>query len=42
VGMIETNKREDDHKVLDVFQKGYALVDRVIRPAKVRIGEYKA
>lgn len=41
VGMVETNNMEDDHKVLDVFQKGYMLVDRVIRPAKVRIGEYK-
>jgi len=41
VGMIETDKTEDDHKVLEVFQKGYMLVDRVIRPAKVRIGEFK-
>jgi len=42
VGMLPTNKKEDDHKVLEVFQKGYKLGGRVIRPAKVRIGEYKA
>jgi molecular chaperone GrpE len=42
VGMVETNKEEEDHKVLDVFQKGYLLGDKVLRPAKVRIGEYKA
>jgi molecular chaperone GrpE len=42
LGMIPTDKMEDDHKVLEVFQKGYMLIDRVIRPAKVRIGEYKS
>lgn len=41
VGSVETANKEDDHKVLDVFQKGYMLIDRVLRPAKVRIGEYK-
>lgn len=42
VGMIETDKQEDDHKVLEVFQRGYLLGAKVLRPAKVRIGEYKA
>jgi molecular chaperone GrpE len=42
LGMVETDKEEDDHKVLEVFQKGYMLIDRVLRPAKVRVGEYKA
>jgi molecular chaperone GrpE len=41
VGSIETDKKEDDHKILEVFQKGYLLDDRVLRPAKVRIGDYK-
>jgi molecular chaperone GrpE len=41
VGMIETENMDDDHKVLEVFQKGYLLNDRVLRPAKVRIGEFK-
>lgn len=42
VGMIDTDKKEDDHKILEVFQKGYMLGEKVIRPAKVRIGEYKS
>lgn len=41
IAMVETNKKEEDHKVLEVFQKGYTLSDKVIRPAKVKIGEYK-
>ena len=41
VGMIETSNKDDDHKVLEVFQKGYGLDSKVIRPAKVRIGEFK-
>ncbi len=41
VGMIDTANKEDDHKILEVFQKGYMLGDKIIRPAKVRIGEYK-
>jgi molecular chaperone GrpE len=42
LGSIETENKEDDHKVLEVFQKGYLLEDRILRPAKVRIGDYKA
>ncbi len=41
VGSIETDRKEDDHKILEVFQRGYLLDDRVLRPAKVRIGDYK-
>lgn len=40
VGNIETDKTEDDHKVLEVVQKGYILSGKIIRPAKVRVGEY--
>jgi molecular chaperone GrpE len=39
LGMIQTDNKEDDHKVLEVLQKGYLLGGKVIRPAKVRIGE---
>ncbi len=42
IGMKETHNKEEDHKVLEVLQKGYALAGRVIRPAKVRVGEFKA
>ena len=42
VGMIETKNKDEDHTVLEVFQKGYSLGGKVIRPAKVRIGEFVA
>lgn len=41
IAMVTTDRKEEDHRVLEVFQKGYVLSDRVIRPAKVKIGEYK-
>src|SRR3989344_8657680 len=41
IGIIETDKKEDDHKILEVMQKGYILSGKIIRPAKVRIGELK-
>ncbi len=41
ISMVPTEKEDEDHKVLEVLQKGYILSGKVIRPAKVRIGEYK-
>ncbi len=41
VGMVETDKKENDHTIVDVFQKGYSLEGKVIIPAKVRVGEYR-
>ncbi|MEK7227681.1 MAG: nucleotide exchange factor GrpE [Patescibacteria group bacterium] len=41
IGVIKTDKKEEDHKVLEVVQKGYILSGKIIRPAKVKIGEYK-
>lgn len=40
VGMVDTENPAEDHHVLAVFQKGYKLHDRIIRPAKVRVGRY--
>src|SRR3989338_193411 len=40
LGMIPTHKHGEDHKVLEVLQKGYKLNGRVIRPAKVKVGEF--
>lgn len=37
---IPTKDKEKDHKVLDVIQKGYILHGKVVRPAKVKLGEY--
>jgi molecular chaperone GrpE len=42
ISMKEAIEKAEDHKVLEVFQKGYSLNGRVVRPAKVRVGEYKA
>ena len=37
---VETDKKEEDHRVLEVFQKGYKLGNRLVRPAKVKVGEF--
>ncbi|MDB5254587.1 MAG: GrpE protein molecular chaperone GrpE [Parcubacteria group bacterium] len=40
IGMVPTDQKENDHKIMNVFQKGYALNGKVIRPAKVQVGEF--
>jgi len=40
VGMMDTNNSDEEDKVLSVFQKGYKLQGKVLRPAKVRVGKY--
>jgi len=40
IGTIPVEEEEKDHKILEVIQKGYILVGKIIRPAKVKIGEY--
>ena len=39
VGTIETEDESKDHLVLEVLQAGYTLHGKVVRPAKVRIGQ---
>jgi len=34
------DKEEDSHKVVSVIEKGYALGQKILRPAKVVVGEY--
>jgi molecular chaperone GrpE len=41
IDVVETDKKEMEHKVASVIQKGYKLADRVIRPARVNVYEYK-
>ena len=41
IDMVETDKKEQDHTVAQVIQKGYKLADRVLRPARVNVYEYK-
>jgi molecular chaperone GrpE len=42
IAMVKTENSEEDNKVIDVFQKGYELDGKIIRPAKVRVGEASA
>ncbi len=41
IDMVATAKKEDNHKIANVIQKGYKLGERVIRPARVNVYEYK-
>lgn len=41
IDMVQTDKKEDNHKIATVIQKGYKLGDRVIRPARVNVFEFK-
>jgi molecular chaperone GrpE len=40
IEMTPTDKKEDNHKISEVIQKGYKLGDRVIRVARVNVFEY--
>jgi molecular chaperone GrpE len=40
IDVVETDKKEMDHKVAVVIQKGYKLGDRVMRAARVNVFEY--
>jgi molecular chaperone GrpE len=40
IDVVETDKKEMEHKVANVIQKGYKLGDRVIRAARVNVFEY--
>jgi molecular chaperone GrpE len=40
VSTTKVTGKEDDHVVMSIFQTGYELNGRVIRPAKVVVGEY--
>lgn len=41
IDMIATNEKDKDHTVAEVVQIGYKLGERVIRPARVNVYEYK-
>ncbi len=41
IDMVATDQKESDHHVAEVVQKGYKLGDRVIRPARVNVYEFK-
>ncbi|MBP6883708.1 MAG: nucleotide exchange factor GrpE [Candidatus Pacebacteria bacterium] len=41
IDLVPTDKKEMNHKVSSVIQQGYKLGERVIRPARVNVYEYK-
>ena len=41
IKVVATSKKEEDHKVASVIQKGYKLGERIMRPARVNVYEYK-
>ena len=41
VGMMPVDKPELDHCVVEVLQKGYRAGEQLVRPARVRVGQYK-
>ncbi len=49
IEMVETNEKENDHKIAEIVQKGYLLgndphqggTGRVMRPARVKVYEYR-
>src|SRR3990167_10345353 len=41
IDLVPTEHKELDHKIAEVVQKGYKLGERVIRPARVNVYEFK-
>lgn len=41
IDVVETDRKELEHKVATVIQKGYKLGERVMRPARVNVYEFK-
>jgi molecular chaperone GrpE len=41
VSMMPVDKPELDHCVVEVLQKGYRVGDQLVRPARVRVGQYR-
>lgn len=41
VDVVETDKKENNHKVAKVIQRGYKLGERILRPARVNVYEFK-
>lgn len=42
VEVVEVNSEDKDNIVTDELEKGYRIRDRLLRPAKVRVGKYVA
>lgn len=42
IGTKEVQEKDKDHTVIDIFQPGFKLHGKVIRPARVTVGQYNA
>lgn len=40
VQMVPVGEKKQDHTIVDVLQAGFSINNKIIRPAKVRVGEY--
>ena len=38
---VDTSEKEEDQKIVTVIQRGYKMNDKIIRPAQVKIANYK-
>lgn len=38
---VEVSEKEKDGVIIEELQKGYMIYDRVLRPAKVKVGNYR-
>ncbi len=41
IELVPTEEKDQNHKIATVIQQGYKLAERVIRPARVNVYEYK-
>lgn len=41
VELIKVNKKEKDGEIVEVMQKGYKINEKIIRPARVKVAEFK-
>ena len=41
IEVVHTDDKSKDHTIASVMQKGYKMKDRVVRPARAKVFEYK-
>ena len=41
IDMVQTDEKDQDHTIAHVIQTGYKLGDRILRPARVNVYEFK-
>ena len=42
VESVSVSEKERDHAIQEVMQKGFMLHDKILEPAKVKVGEYRS